>query len=93
MKTDFLLLARYEGLAVIPVDLVCRDYFQHLTPEKLIRKVGAGDIDLPLVRIEASSKCQRGVPINDLAAYLDARSAEAREENDRIHGRSGMTRG
>lgn len=87
VNTTMLLMARYEMMPVIPVELVCRDYFQHLTAEKFIRKVGAGDIDIPLVRIEESSKCQRGVPLNDLAAYLDARSAEARDENDRIHGR------
>jgi hypothetical protein len=28
MKTLFLLMAQYDGLAVIPV--VCRDYFRHL---------------------------------------------------------------
>lgn len=27
MKTAFLLMAQYDGLAVIPVDWVCRDYF------------------------------------------------------------------
>lgn len=87
MKTVWLLAARYEGLAIIPVDAVCADYFGHLAPEKFIRKVDAGEIDIPLVRIEGSSKCQRGVQLNDLAAYLDARVTEARNENDKMHGR------
>lgn len=87
MKTVWLLAARYEGLAIIPVETVCADYFGHLSPEKLIRKVDAGEIDLPLVRIEGSVRCQRGVHLTDLAAYIDAQTTEARNENDKIHGR------
>ena len=93
MKTAMLLMVRYDGLAVIPVDRVCEDYFQHLSADKFIRKVDAGDIDIPLVRIEGSSKCARGVPLMDLASYIDARSAEARALNDKIHGRKVMTFG
>lgn len=91
MKTAMLLMVRYEGLAVIPVEDVCADYFQHLSAEKFIRKVDAGEIDIPLVRIEGSSKCARGVSLPDLADYLDARMAEARVTNDKIHGR-GVTK-
>ena len=56
MKTSFLLLAQYDGLAVIPVEWVCRDYFRHLTVEKFLRKVLVGEISLPIVRIELSQK-------------------------------------
>ncbi len=87
MQTVFLLMARYEGLAVIPAELVCRDFFGHLDTPKFVRKVDAGEIDLPLLRIEGSAKSARGVQLADLAAYLDARATEARELNDRIHGR------
>ncbi|MGT2479011.1 pyocin activator PrtN family protein (plasmid) [Methylobacterium oryzae CBMB20] len=51
--------------------MVCRDFCSHVTPEKLLRKVSAGEIALPVVRIEASSKCAKGVGLRDLAAYLD----------------------
>ena len=54
MNTAFLLLAQYDGMAIIPLDRVCSDYFSHLTPEKLKMKIAAGDIDLPLVAIEKS---------------------------------------
>lgn len=91
MKTAMLLMVRYDGLPVIPADRVCEDYFQHLSTEKFIHKVDAGDIDIPLVRIEGSSKCARGVPLLDLASYIDARADEARATNDKIHGR-GMTK-
>lgn len=91
MKTAMLLMVRYDAIPIIPVERVCEDYFQHLSPDKFIRKVDAGEIDIPLVRIEGSSKCQRGVPLLDLAAYLDAQAAEARRVNDKIHGRKVMT--
>lgn len=80
MNTAFLLLAQYEGRAVIPIDLVCRDYFTHLTPVKLVAKISTGDIAIPLVRIENSQKCAKGVHIQDLASYLDERTEAARKE-------------
>ncbi|MBL7405709.1 pyocin activator PrtN family protein, partial [Escherichia coli] len=48
--TTWLLMARYRGLPLIPIETVCADYFRHLTPEALIRKVSAGEIALPIVR-------------------------------------------
>lgn len=64
-----------------------RDFFGHLSGEKLLRKIDAGDIDLPLIRSESSTKAARYIDVRDLAAYLDARRAEAREVLDKIHGR------
>jgi hypothetical protein len=54
--TLFLLMAQYNGQTVVPLDLVCRDFFGHLTVEKLLRKALRGDIALPIVRIETSQK-------------------------------------
>jgi hypothetical protein len=84
MNTLFLLMARYNGLPVIPVEFVCQDYFQHLTPEKFLRKVLAAEISLPIVRMESSQKCAKGVPINDLAAYLDKQIEAARKECEQL---------
>jgi hypothetical protein len=80
MNTAFLLMAQYDGKAIIPIELVCRDYFSHLTPPKLVQKISAGEIAIPLVRIEASQKCAKGVHLTDLASYLDARVEAARRE-------------
>lgn len=85
MKTAFILMAQYER-AVVPLDLVCRDYFKHLTPENFARKSLAGEIAIPVVRIEDSQKATRGVHIEDLAAWIDTRRAEAVRELERIHG-------
>ncbi len=79
MRTDFLLLAQYDGLAVIPLDKVCADYFPHLTPEKMKVKIARGEIRLPLIAIERSQKSARGVHLADLAEYIDSRRAEARK--------------
>ena len=83
MNTAFLLMAQYDGRAVIPVAEVCRDYFSHLTPEKFLRKVGAGEIAIPLVRMETSQKSAKGVHLQDLAEWIDKRRAAAvREAQD-----------
>jgi pyocin activator protein PrtN len=80
MNTAFLLMAQYEGKAIIPIEHVCRDYFSHLNPTKLVQKISAGEIAIPLVRMEASQKCAKGVYLLDLAKYLDARIEAARKE-------------
>jgi hypothetical protein len=84
MKTAFILMAQYDGLAVIPLETVCRDYFRHLTVEKFLRKQLAGEIKLPIVRMEDSQKAARGVHVNDLAAYLDKQAEAARKECEQL---------
>lgn len=89
MNTVFLLMAQYDGAAIIPLERVRSDYFNHLTTEdKLWRKILSGAIDLPVVKIEGSQKAPRGVHLTDLAAYLDAQRAKAVSENDKLHGRA-----
>ncbi|MDM7942567.1 MAG: pyocin activator PrtN family protein [Hydrogenophaga sp.] len=81
MNTVFLLMAQYNAQAIIPVATVVKDYFPHLTTENFVRKVSMGDINIPMVRIEPKSqKSAKGVHVNDLAQYLDARRAAAVKE-------------
>lgn len=87
MNTTFLLLAQYNGQAIIPLERVCADYFSHLTPAKMKLKVAHGEIDLPLVRMENSQKSARGVHLSDLAAYIDAQRSKAKAEHDKLMGR------
>jgi hypothetical protein len=84
--TLFLLMAQYNGQTVVPLDQVCRDFFGHLTVEKLLRKALRGEIALPIVRIETSQKAQRGVHLLDLAAYIDKRRAAAVKECRQLTG-------
>ena len=86
MNTVFLLMAQYDGAAVIPIDRVCRDYFRHLTPETLVRKISAGKIALPLVRIDSSRECAKGVHLVDLADWIDQRTEAARKECRQLAG-------
>lgn len=86
MNTAFLLMAQYDGQAIIPATKVCEDYFSHLTLVKFIRKINEGHLALPLVRMEASQKSARGVHLQDLADYLDARRAEGHREFQQMYG-------
>jgi hypothetical protein len=63
MNTTFLLMAQYNGRAIVPVDDVCRDYFSHMTPTQFLRKTTSGDIDIHVTRIETSRKSAAGVHI------------------------------
>ena len=85
-STLFLLMAQYNGRTVVPIDVVCRDFFGHLTVQKLLRKALRGDLALPIVRIETSQKAQRGVHLVDLAAYIDQRRAAAMKECRQLTG-------
>lgn len=87
MNTAFLLMAQYDGQAIIPVGSVVRDYFTHLTIDKFKRKVAMGEINIPLTRIEAGSqKAATGVHLTDLAQYIDDRRAAAVKEAKQLAG-------
>lgn len=75
MNTAMMLMAQY-GCAVVPADAVAKDYFD-MTAERFARKVAAGEIRLPLVRMTDSKKSARGVHIADLAAYIDRARQQA----------------
>jgi hypothetical protein len=86
LNTAFLLMAQYHGKAIIPLEDVRRDFFSHLTLPKMLRKLGAGGIALPVLRIENSQKSAKGVHLQDLADYLDKRRAEAIKETKALCG-------
>ena len=86
MNTAFILLAQYDGRAVIQVDIVCRDYFCHLTPTVFVGKITRGEIALPLVRMDTGQKAARGIHVTDLAAWIDARRAAAVKELSQMNG-------
>lgn len=80
MNTLFLLMAQYEGKAVIPLDQVCKDYM-HLTVEKFKLKCMSGEINVPIVRLGANSqKAALGIHLKDLADYIDRQREKASKE-------------
>ena len=85
MKTAFLLMAQYDGQAIIPLDRVREDYFSTLSRPKFMRKLNEGKIPLPVVRMENSQQAQRGIHIDDLATYLDQRREQALKEFQLLH--------
>jgi hypothetical protein len=86
MNTAFLLMAQYDGAAIIPLEQVRRDYFSHLTVENLLRKVLSRQIKLPIVQMDASSqKSVRGVHLLDLAAYIDRQRASAQSDLEKLN--------
>ncbi|MGB3068478.1 MAG: pyocin activator PrtN family protein [Ottowia sp.] len=85
MNTQFLLLAQYNGKTIIPAAAVSKDFF-NLTESQFTRKCSAGQIRLPLVRMEGSQKCAKGVHLQDLAEYLDARREAAKKELAQLTG-------
>lgn len=89
ISTVFLLMAQYNGRAVIPVEDVCRDFFSHLTTEKFLRKVREGHIAIPVMPMEHSQKAARGVHIQHLADYIDALKERALKECRQLNGRIG----
>lgn len=86
MNTAFMLMAQYGATAVIPVERVCADYFRHMTPAAFVRKIGAGELALPLTRMDGGPKCAKGVALMDLAAYLDRQMEAARKECQQLCG-------
>ena len=78
--TLWLLASRYDGLPVIPVEVVCRDYFSHMKPEQFIRQLERGDIPLPVVRMTESQKAAKGIALHALADFLDKQMSAAEKE-------------
>ncbi len=86
MRTLFLLAAQYDGMAIIPMETVRADYFPHLTAPVFRRKLLAGEISLPHVRLDDSQKGALGFHIEHLAEYIDAKAAQARADFLKLNG-------
>jgi hypothetical protein len=84
MNTLFLLMAQYDGQAVIPLSRVCADYM-HLTVEKFKLKCMSGEIEIPIVRLGANSqKAALGIHLRDLADYIDKQRDKATKEQKQL---------
>lgn len=77
MNTAIFLLAQYER-PIIPARDVAKLF--EISEVTLLRKIGKGEIALPLIRLEDSREGAKGVHVSDLAAYLDAKRAAAVKE-------------
>lgn len=84
--TVAILREQYGPRVIIPLDRVMEDYFPGVSQEHLLRRIGEGKLDLPVVRIDASQKSAKGVALVDLATYLDRRIEAARKECRQLCG-------
>ncbi len=72
---------------IVPLREACRQYFNHLSPAQLEKKIVAGDIPLPLVVIDPKSqKSAKGFLADDLEKYVRARHADAVKDMKRLIG-------
>jgi hypothetical protein len=84
MNTLFLLMAQYNGQAVIPLSQVCSDYMG-LTVEKFKIKQLSGEIKIPIVRLGANTqKAALGIHLKDLADYIDSQRDKAIREANQL---------
>jgi len=86
INTVFLLVERHNAMPIIPIERVCADYFSSLKVNNLLRKIAAGEIVLPLTRMENSERSAKGVHIQDLADYIDKRRAATVKECEQLCG-------
>jgi hypothetical protein len=88
MNTLFLLMAQYNGQAVVPLERVCADYM-NLSVEKFKRKRLMGEIDIPVLRLGAETqKAGLGIYLKDLADYIDTQRARAIKEQQQLARRA-----
>lgn len=72
---------------IITLTDACQDYFAHLSPAQLEKKIVAGDILLPLVVLDPKSqKSAKGFLADDLEKYVRARHADAVKDMKRLIG-------
>lgn len=84
MNTLFLLMAQYNGQAVISLSQVCSDYMG-LTVEKFKTKQLNGEIKIPVVRLGANTqKAALGIHLKDLADYIDIQREKAIREANQL---------
>jgi hypothetical protein len=86
MQTTFLLMAQFNGRAIIPVEEVRAAYFPHLDADNMTRKLNRGDIPLPVIRADKSAKTTRSIHVADLAEWIDAQRAAAVRERNQLCG-------
>lgn len=86
MKTSLILMAQYDGRAVVPLWEICRDCFTHLTPDGFVAKADAGEIQIPIVRMDDSKRSPRGVHLADLATCIEKQTRLARRQCRKLTG-------
>lgn len=83
MQTTSILAEQFGSAVLIDADLIRSAYFPHLSRRPFEFALDSGEIALPVVRLCASAKSKRMIPLLDMAIFLDAKSDRARIELSR----------
>lgn len=78
MNTKFALLARFEN-PTVELKQVSQEFFG-ITPKTAEQRAKACDFPVPTFKLRDSERSPTLIKIDDLAAYIDKRYAEAKTE-------------
>ena len=84
MNTSFALLARF-GSPTVELKDVCKEFYG-ITPKTAEQKVKACDFPVPTFKLRDSKRCPTLMKVEDLAAFIDTKYQEARDEWQSVHG-------
>lgn len=83
MKTLFLLQAEFDGRAEVPLTEIAESHLG-MKPRRAVDLAGVQKLPFPVHRL-GTRKSPWMVSLLDLAAYIDEKRAEARDEWDRMN--------
>ena len=84
MNTNFALLARFES-PTVELKQVSQEFFG-ITPKTAEQKAKGCDFPVPTFKLRDSERSPSLVKIEDLAAYIDKRHAEAKRDWLSVNG-------
>ena len=84
MNTNFALLARF-GSPTVELRDICKEFFG-VTPKTAEQKVKSCDLPIPTFKLRDSERSPTLIKVEDLAAYIDKRYEEARNDWHSVNG-------
>ncbi|MDE1210809.1 pyocin activator PrtN family protein [Vibrio aestuarianus] len=84
MNTNFALLARF-GSPTVELKQVSKEFFG-ITPKTAEQRAKACDFPVPTFKLRDSERSPTLIKIEDLAAYIDQRYEDARNDWQSVHG-------
>ncbi|AQM20528.1 MULTISPECIES: pyocin activator PrtN family protein [Vibrio] len=84
MNTNFALLARF-GSPTVELKQISKEFFG-ITPKTAEQRAKACDFPVPTFKLRDSERSPTLIKIEDLAAYIDQRYEDARNDWQSVHG-------
>ncbi len=83
MKTAFMLMAQFDGKAVVQLEDICKEFF-NMSKAVALTKAKHATLPVPAYRASDSNKAPWLVNISDLAEHLDKMRDEVKRAQDMI---------